>query len=237
MRTLNQWIGAAVLASLAFLHSFSFSDIEKDRALLELDGVALDRMPFSLEGLSLEYIQGDIFDTCVVNGEQFALIDDRALQLLVNEGNMVLNLPLHHLIILDHVIADTLVLEGKSATIINPLTISGDLTINVPKDRGNIIIYGAEITGGNADSQTKMSGKRLYASRSRISHHLVEKNGKSKKIKVDYLEIINHLFHEGISNQSSEIIAYALLQTGHQTLLSKADEINRSAILILWNVP
>ena len=185
---------------------------------------------FNTANLSqLQYMQGEIYDTCNINGERFALIVDRSLRALTNasDGNIVLKLPDHHIVVLDPVSAPTLTLEGKSVTFITTLNIAVDLNVKVPKSTGNIIFYGGKSkVGRNAN----LIGKDLIQKGSRIETTHLEGV-------VDYLATVKDLFKKGIANRSSTTTALAIFKAGHEILFSEEKEIRRSDIFKLWGIP
>lgn len=234
MRYLNIWLCLGILAHLSLFPSLGHSKVKEDKFQPQFTKAAINTLSFNTEGLTLDYVKGEIFDTCIVNGEQFALIDDRAFQALTSRSdeNILLSLPDHHLIMMDPVSASTLTLEGKSVTIVTSMTISKDLTIDAKA--GNFVAYGAGIDVGG---KFKVIGNDVYFVKSRIETIPIEKNGRVRNKRVDYRAIINNFFHEGVKIRSSNSIALGLLQTGSEVLLSKKPEFSRSEILNLWNVP
>jgi len=184
----------------------------------------------------LQYTQGEIYDTCNINGERFALIVDRSLRALTNksDGNIALNLPNYHIVILDPVSAPTLTLEGKSVTFITKLNIAVDLNVKVPKSTGNIIFYGE---AGKVGHNANLTGKNLIQKGWRIETNHVEENGHVKEEKVDYLAMVKDLFKKGIANRSSTTIALAIFKAGHEILYSEEKEISRADIFGLWGIP
>lgn len=189
---------------------------------------------FTMEGLAHQYVQGKIFDTCVINGEQFALITDRSIRATSQyPENIVLDLPNHHLLILDPVVAHSLTLKGKSVTVIAKMTLTGDFDIEVPIDTGNIICYGAPINVGKNVNWTAcgiiLRGYRIVTKRE-------EENGQVQEEIVDYLALVKRLFKKGITNRSSAATALAIFKTGHEVLF-KEGKVSRPDIFALWAIP
>lgn len=203
------------------------------KLLPQLIDATMNQLAVNTIALTLEYSKGEIFDTCIVNGNQFALIDGRSLKTMAskNDGNIILNLPDHHIILLDQITTHMVTLKGRSVTIIYPITVD-NLTIHVPRGVGNLITYGANI---NVNNGGDIRAETWYQSGYRISTKRISEYGYVREVKINYQERVQNMFQNGIINQSSFDIAIALIQLGHEILFSK--EISLPNILRIWNIP
>lgn len=190
-------------------------------------------------GLALEYVHGDPYDTFMVNGEKFALINERSWHTIVELSgeNVVLDLPDHHLLILNPISAASLTLKGKSITIISGATVSGNVNLTVPRDSGNVIFYGGSKDPINIRGNCSVTAKQLIQKGVRIETIRIEDNGTVTEEVIDYHSMVKDLFQEGIAHNSSSVIALALLKAGHEILFSEGNEVRRANILKLWNIP